>query len=61
MNTDTVIQSEVSQKEKDKYSVSMHIHGIQKNCTDELIYRERKEMQTQRMDLCTQWVKERVG
>ena len=28
MNTDTVIQSEVSQKEKDKYSISMHIHGI---------------------------------
>ena len=35
--------SEVSQKEKNKY-ILMHIYGIQKNSTDEPIYREM-EMQ----------------
>ena len=28
MNTEPVTQSEVSQKEKDKYRISMHIYGI---------------------------------
>ena len=34
MNLEPIIQSEVSQKEKDKYSILMHIYGIQKNGTD---------------------------
>ena len=28
MNLEPIIQSEVSQKEKDKYSILMHIYGI---------------------------------
>ena len=28
MNLEPIIQSEVSQKEKDKYCILMHIHGI---------------------------------
>ena len=28
MNLESIIQSEVSQKEKDKYSILMHIYGI---------------------------------
>ena len=36
--------SEVSQKEKNKYHILMHIYGIYKNSTDEPIYREM-EMQ----------------
>ena len=31
----------------------MHIHGIQKNGTEEFIYRETMEKQTQRIDLWT--------
>ena len=33
MNLEPIIQSEVSQKEKDKYHILMHIYGIQKNGT----------------------------
>ena len=34
-----IIQSEVSQKEKNKYFILMHIYGIYKNGTDEPICR----------------------
>ena len=37
MNLESVIQSEVSHKEKDKYHILMHTYGIQKN-TEEFIY-----------------------
>ena len=33
----TIIQSEVSQKEKDKYCILMHIYGIKKNGTEEYL------------------------
>ena len=46
MNTEPIIQSEVSQKEKDKYHILTHIYGIQKNGTKELIYRATMEKQT---------------
>ena len=46
MKLESVIQSEVSQKEKNKYCILMHIYGIQKNNNDETIYREEMEMQT---------------
>ena len=36
MNLEPIIQSEVSQKEKDKYHILMHIYRIQKDGTDEL-------------------------
>ena len=37
MDLETVIQSEISQKEKNKYRILTHIRGIKKNGTDELI------------------------
>ena len=41
MNLEPVTQSEVSQKEKDKYHILMHIYGYQKNGTEEFIYRQQ--------------------
>ena len=35
MDLESVIQSEVSQKEKNKYHMLTHMYGIQKNGTDE--------------------------
>ena len=46
MSLDPIIQSEVSQKEKDKYHILTYIYGIQKNGTEELIYRAAMEKQT---------------
>ena len=57
MNLEAIIQSEVSQKEKDKYII-MHIYGIQKNGTEELICRAAMEKQTFRIDF---WTWERGG
>ena len=37
MDLETVIQSEMSQKEKNRYHMLMHICGIQKNGVDNLI------------------------
>ena len=45
MNLKPVIQSEVSQKEKNKYCVLTHIYGIEKNGIDEPICREGMKMQ----------------
>ena len=39
MNLRPIIQSQVSQKEKDKYHILTLIYGIQKDGTDEPIYR----------------------
>ena len=46
MDLEPIIQSDVSQKEKDKYHILMHIYGIYKNGTEEFIYRETMEKQT---------------
>ena len=46
MNLEPIIQSEVSQKEKDRYHILTHIYGIEKNGTEELIYRAAMEKQT---------------
>ena len=54
MNLVPIIQSEVSQKEKYKYHILMNIHGIQKDGTNEIIYKTAMETQTQRTDLWTQ-------
>ena len=51
MNLESIIQSEVSQKEKDKYRILTHIYGTQKNGTEEFIYRAAMQKQTQRIDL----------
>ena len=45
MNLEPTIQSEVSQKDKDKYCILMHIYGIYKNGTEEFIYRAAMEKQ----------------
>ena len=46
MNLDSIKQSEVSQKEKDKYCILTHIYRIEKNGTEEFIYRATMEKQT---------------
>ena len=47
MNLEPIIQNELSQKEKDKYHILMHIYQIQKNDTEEFIYKVGMEKQTQ--------------
>ena len=46
MNLELIIQSAVSQKEKDKYHILMHIYGILKDGSDEFICRAAMEKQT---------------
>ena len=53
MDLETVIQSEVSQKEKNKYRILKHICGTQKNGTDELVCRAEFETQMQRTNVWT--------
>ena len=48
MDLETVIQSEGSQKEKNKYRILTHICGTSKNGTDELVC--RAEIENKRMD-----------
>ena len=45
MKLETIIQSEVSQKEKHQYSISTHIYGIQKDGNDDPICETAKETQ----------------
>ena len=45
MDLESVIQSEVSQKEKNKYRILMHICGTWKNGTDEPVFRAEIETQ----------------
>ena len=49
MNLEPNTQSEVSQKEKDKYCILMHIYGIKKNGTEE--YLQGSNGETKRIDL----------
>ena len=53
MDLETVIQSEVSQKEKNKYRILMHTYGIQKNGTDEPICKAEIETQMWRTNVWT--------
>ena len=53
MVLETAIQSEVSQKEKSKYRILMHICGTQKNGTDELVWRAEIETEMQRTSVWT--------
>ena len=46
INLEPIIQSEVSQKRKDKYHILMHIYGIWENGTEEFTYRAAIEKQT---------------
>ena len=61
MKLEPIIQSEVSQKDKDQYSILMHIYEILKDCNDNLICKTEKETQMYRTDFGTLWEKVRVG
>ena len=52
-NLEPIIQSEASQKEKDKYCILMHIYEMQENGSEEFIYRAAIKKQTQQIDLWT--------
>ena len=45
-----IIQSEVSQKDKDQYSILTHIYGIKKDGNDNPICKTEKETQMYRTD-----------
>ena len=53
MDLETVTQSEVRQKEKNKYRILTHICGTQKNGTDELVCRAEIQTQMQRTNVGT--------
>ena len=46
MNLELITQSEVSQKEKDKYHILMQIYGIWKNDAEQFTYGAAMEKQT---------------
>ena len=56
-----IIQSEVSQKDKDQYSIPSHIYGILKDGNTNPICKTEKETQMYRTDFWTLWEKARVG
>ena len=45
-NLEPIIQSEVSQNEKDKCHILTHIYGMKKNGNEEFIYMATMEKQT---------------
>ena len=51
MHLETIIQSEVSQKEENKYRILTHICETQKNGTDEPVSRAEVETQMQRTNV----------
>ena len=53
MNLEPIIQSEVSQKQKDKYCILTHVYRIQKNGPEEFICRAALEKQTFKIELWT--------
>ena len=61
MKLEPIIQTEVSQKDKDQYSILMHIYGIYKDGNDNPIRKTEKETQMYRTDFWTLWEKARVG
>ena len=61
MNIQPIIQSEVSQKEKDKNGITTLIYRNQKGGTDDPKCRAAKQTQTYGTDFWTLWERERVG
>ena len=61
MKLEPIIHSEVSQKDKDQYSILMHIYGIQKDDNDNPICKTEKETQMYRTEFWTLQEKVRVG
>ena len=53
IDLETVTQSEVGQKGKNKYLILMHVCGIWKNCADELVCRAEVETQMWRTNMWT--------
>ena len=60
MILEPIILSEVSQKDKDHYSILTHIYEFRKMVTITL-YAKQKETQMYRTDFWTLWEKARVG
>ena len=50
MKLEPIIQSEVSQKDKDQYSILTHIYGIQKDGNSNPICKTEKETQMYRTE-----------
>ena len=61
LKMETIIHSEVSQKDKDQYSILTHIYGILKDGNNNPICKTEKETQMYRTDFGTLWEKARVG
>ena len=53
MKLEPTIQSEVSQKDKDQYSILTHINGIQKDGNDNPMGKTEKETQMYKTDFWT--------
>ena len=50
MNLESIIQSEISQKEKDKYCVLTHIYGIQKDGNNDPICKRDTDVKNRLLD-----------
>ena len=61
MKLEPIIQSEVSQKDRDQYSILMHIYGIYKDGNDNSICKTENETQMYRTEFWTLWEKAREG
>ena len=61
MKLEPIVQSEVSQKDEDQYSILTHIYGIEKDANDNPICKTEKETQMYRTDFWTLWEKAKVG
>ena len=60
MKLESILQSEISQKEKHQYGILTHIYGIYKDGNDDPICKTAKETQMYRTDFWTLWERERV-
>ena len=56
-----ILKKYISQKDKDQYSILMHIYGIQKDGNNNPICKIEKETQMYIADFWTLWEKARVG
>ena len=61
MKLEPIIQSEVSQKDKDQYSILTHNYGILKDGNNNPLCKTEKETQMYKTDFWTLWDKTRVG
>ena len=60
MDLKSIIQSVISQKTKNKYSILKHMYGLQKDCRNEAVCRAETEMQdVENKHAGTMWGEER--